>query len=298
MGTAQNHTRTAMASLLVAGVVILIKYAAYHLTGSVALLSDALESIVNVVSALATLWAIHISHQPPDAEHPYGHHKVEYLSAVVVGVLIILAALLIFQQAWHGFQSPRTLEEPTLGLAVNGLASVLNMAWAWWLIRCGIRWKSPALKADGEHLKADVVTSVGVLAGLVLATFTGWWWLDPLMAALVACNILWSGSQVIIESADHLMDRAVSPSTTRKIKKILSQHAQGALEVHDLKTRLAGRATFIEFHLVVPGKLHVTEAHAICDKLEAALLAEIAGSHITIHIEPEDEALHTGVLVL
>ena len=298
MSTAQNHTRTAMASLLVAGVTILIKYAAYHLTGSVALLSDALESIVNVVSALATLWAIHVSHQPPDAEHPYGHHKVEYLSAVVVGVLIVLAALLIFQQAWQGYQNPRTLDEPALGLTVNGLAGVLNMAWAWWLIRCGRRWKSPALKADGEHLKADVVTSAGVLLGLILAAFTGWWWLDPLMAALVACNILWSGSQVITESADNLMDRAVPPETGAEIKRILSEQATGALEVHELKTRQAGRATFIEFHLVVPGSQSVTEAHAICDRIEAALIAELPGSHITIHIEPENEALHTGVLVL
>lgn len=295
---AQSHTRTAITSLGVAAVVIGIKYAAYALTGSLALLSDALESLVNVVSALATLWAIHLSHQPPDAEHPYGHHKAEYLSAVVVGVLIILAALLIFEQAWHGFQAPAPLEAPALGLAVNGLAGAVNMAWAWWLIRCGRRWKSPALKADGEHLKADVITSVGVLAGLVLATITGWWWLDPLMAALVACNILWSGSNVIIESADNLMDRAVSPATARKIKHILSEHAKGALEIHDLKTRQAGRATFIEFHLVVPGSLSVTEAHSLCDKLEAALAEAIPGSHITIHTEPEGEARHTGVLVL
>ena len=166
------------------------------------------------------------------------------------------------------------------------------------LIRGGRSWHSPALVSDGRHLVTDVVTSAGVLVGLALATATGWQMLDPALAALVALNILWSGWNLVRESVGGLMDEAPSAEVVARIRELISQHAAGALEAHDLRTRHAGRLTFIEFHLVVPGTMTVSEAHNICDRIEAALRTDVEGSSITIHVEPEDKAKHRGVLVL
>ena len=289
-----------IAALSVAvGVVVLgLKILAWYVTGSIALYSDALESIVNVATAVAAFLAIRFSAKPADANHPYGHHKAEYLSVVLEGVLIVIAAISIFHEAWLAFLQPRMLTEPATGLAINGLASAVNAGWSYLLIRQGRARRSPALVADGKHLLTDVVTSVGVLVGLLLAIVTGIAILDPILAALVALNILWSGWQMIRESVGGLMDEAVVPDTLERIRAVISSNADGALEAHDLRTRQAGRATFIDFHLVVPGDMPVTRAHAICDQIEKALRAEVADALITIHVEPEDKAKHHGVLVL
>ena len=288
----------AAGSILIGALVLALKFGAYWLTGSIALYSDALESIINVVASLAALLALRVSYRPADANHPYGHAKAEYFSAVLEGVLIVLAALSILREAWFGYLHPKPLQAPEWGLAVNALASAINAAWAWVLIRCGRSWRSPALVADGRHLVTDVVTSAGVLVGLALATVTGWQMLDPALAALVALNILWSGWNLVRESVGGLMDEAPSAEVVARIRELISQHAAGALEAHDLRTRHAGRLTFIEFHLVVPGTMTVSEAHDICDRIEAALRADVEGSSITIHVEPEDKAKHRGVLVL
>jgi cation diffusion facilitator family transporter len=294
----QRLQRMALISIAVAFVVMGLKYAAYHVTGSVALYSDALESIVNVITAFVAWYAITLSFKPEDSDHPFGHHKAEYFSAVVEGVLIVVAALLIAHQAWNAWITPPVLEQTNTGLAVNGVATALNAAWAAVLLRAGTKYKSPALLADGKHIWTDVLTSVGVLIGLVLAIGTGKLWLDPLMAVLVALNILWQGWLVINFSVQGLMDHAVEPQEEARIKALISQHADGALEVHDLKTRAAARATFIEFHLVVPEKMTVKQAHDICDRIEAAVNEAVPHSRVTIHVEPEGEAQHTGVLVL
>ncbi|PRD45296.1 cation-efflux pump [Phyllobacterium phragmitis] len=277
-------------SIPVAFCVLGLKYVAFTVTGSVALYSDALESIVNVIAAIAAWWAIRVSHKPADQNHPYGHHKAEYFSAVLEGVLIVVAALLIFREAWGAFRAPRMLEQPWIGLAINGAASVINVFWAMLLIRVGTREKSPALLADGKHIMTDVITSVGVVIGLVAALATGWEVLDPLLAVIVALNILWQGWHVINSSVQGLMDVGVDPDETMRIRDIISANAGGAIEVHDLKTRIAGRATFIEFHLVVAAEMKVGDAHVICDRVEDALKATIPSARVVIHVEPENEA--------
>ncbi len=297
-GGAQLVKRTAMATVAVAVLVLGIKYAAYYVTGSVALFSDALESIVNVVAGLIALWAVTVSYKPADSDHPFGHTKAEYFSAVVEGVLIVLAALLILREAWDAYLVPRTLEAPAMGIAINGVATVINAVWATHLIRRGREKRSPALAADGRHIMADVVTSVGVLAGLLVATATGWTILDPAMAALVALNILREGYHVVTHSLSGLMDQAMDPAEEGAVREIISARAEGAIEVHDLKTRLAGRAMFIEFHMVVPGAMTVGAAHVICDRIEDALQAAFADATVLIHVEPEAEAKQTGVPVL
>ena len=290
--------KLAIGSILVGTVVLALKYAAYHLTGSIALYSDALESIINVVTALAAFMAVRMSAAPPDANHPYGHHKVEYFSAVLEGVLIIVAALMILREAYYGFLSPRVLDAPGAGLALNGVAAVINAFWSWILIREGRRLRSPALAADGRHLLTDVVTSFGVLAGLLLVPVTGLHQLDPALAALVALNILWSGWGLMKESIGGLMDEAVPEKVLVQIREIIAGNADGAIEAHDLRTRHAGRMTFIDFHLVVPGHMSVTDAHEICDRLERALKARVEDAMITIHVEPAEKAKHAGIVVL
>ncbi len=290
--------KLAIGSIFVGTVVFALKYAAYAMTGSIALYSDALESVINVVTAVAALMAVRVSAAPADKNHPYGHHKVEYFSAVLEGVLIIVAALMILREAYFGFFSPRLLDAPAMGLAVNAAASIVNGLWSWTLIRQGRRLRSPALAADGRHLLTDVVTSAGVLVGLVLVPVTGWTWLDPLLAAFVAVNILWSGWGLIKESIGGLMDEALPETTLVRVREIIAVNAEGAIEAHDLRTRHAGKMTFIDFHLVVPGSMSVTDAHEICDRLERALKESVEDALITIHVEPDDKAKHAGIVVL
>ncbi len=294
----QRMQRMALISIAVAFIVMGLKYAAYHVTGSVALYSDALESIVNVITAFVAWYAITLSFKPEDSDHPFGHHKAEYFSAVVEGVLIVVAALLIAHQAWNAWMTPPVFEQTNTGLAVNAVATVINAVWAALLMRAGRAYKSPALLADGKHIWTDVLTSVGVLIGLSLAIGTGQLWLDPIMALLVALNILWQGWLVINFSVQGLMDHAVEPQEEARIRAVISDNADGAIEVHDLKTRAAARATFIEFHLVVPENMTVKQAHDICDRIEDAVNASVPHSRVTIHVEPEGEAKHSGVLVL
>jgi cation diffusion facilitator family transporter len=267
-----------------------LKFVAWRMTGSVALYSDALESIVNVITAGAALWAIRVSHKPADSDHPFGHHKAEYFSAVLEGVLIVVAALLIVAQVWESIRAPQPMEQPWEGLAVNGVAAAINAAWATLLIRSGRKARSPALVADGQHIMTDVVTSVGVIVGLVASVFTGWHVLDPLLALIVALNILYQGWKVMGDSLNGLMDRSVDMEEQMRIRDIISVNSKGALEVHDLKTRIAGRATFIEFHMVVDADMPVGDAHVICDRIEDALKAENPSVRVTIHVEPDDEA--------
>ncbi|MCB1486913.1 MAG: cation transporter [Bauldia sp.] len=288
----------AAASVAVGVVVLLIKLAAWQITGSVALLSDALESIVNVVASATALVAIRYSLRPADANHPYGHHKAEYFSVVLEGVFIIIAAFAILREAYGAFFSPRMLDAPVEGLAVSAVASVINGLWSWYLIREGRRRRFPALVADGKHLFTDVVTSAGVIIGLIAAYLTGIAVLDPLLAAVVAVNILWAGWRLIRESLGGLMDEAVPDDLLNEIRQIISANAEGAIEAHDIRTRNAGRATFIDFHLVVAGSMPVSEAHDICDRIEKALRTKVPDAMITIHVEPEDKAKHEGVLVL
>jgi len=285
-----NIKRLAAANIVVALTVIIIKYLAYLVSGSVALFSDALESVVNVMTALTAFAAIRMSAKPPDSDHPYGHHKAEFLAAMFDGAMIAVAAVLILIKARGALVEGVKFEHSALGIGLNIVASILNGAWAWLLINRGRLWRSPALVADGQHLYTDVITSVGVVIGLAVAILTGWHILDPLIAAIVALNILWMGYRIAVQSMSHLLDEAASHEIEQHIRQVIETNGSGALEAHDIRTRQAGRALFIEFHLIVPGSMTVDDAHAICDRLENAIETAIEGSEVVIHVEPEDKA--------
>ncbi len=288
----------AIGSIAVGVVVLAMKLAAWWVTGSAAMFSDAAETVVNVVAAGVAYLALRMAARPADANHPYGHDKAEFFAAVIEGSLIVLASALIVEQAWLHFLHPEPLEQGPLGLALNAGSTVFNVAWALLLMRRGKALRSPALVADAHHLLADVVTSIGVLIGVGLVLSTGLVWLDPLVAVLAAAYVLVSGILVIKGSVGGLMDAAPAEEIVSRIRAIVGEHAEGAIEAHDLRTRHAGRLTFLEFHLVVPGAMAVRDAHDICDRIEAALKAEMDGLMITIHVEPEAKAKHHGVLVL
>lgn len=288
----------AAASIVVGCVVLALKTLAWWLTGSAALFSDAAETVVNVVAASMAFAALQFSAKPADANHPYGHDKAEFFAAVVEGVLIIVSALAIVQHAWQVWRHPAPISAPLQGLLVTAFASAMNLGWAGTLLRQGRQLRSPALFADGRHLATDVVTSAALIGGVGLVLATGLLWLDPLLAAFAAAYILVSGLLVMRDSVGGLMDAAPAPEVVERIRTLVAAHAEGALEAHDLRTRHAGRLTFLEFHLVVPGDMTVSTAHTICDRVEAALKDEMAGLAVTIHVEPPHKAKHQGVLVL
>nr|WP_321526106.1 cation diffusion facilitator family transporter [uncultured Cohaesibacter sp.] len=277
----------AVGSVLIAVVVLALKYAAYAMTNSVGLYSDALETLINLAAAFAVLVALRLGEKPADHNHQFGHHKAEYLSAVAEGVLVVLAAITIFMEAVDVFRAPRDLSVPIIGLVLNGLAGVINAVWAYALVHIGRQLRSPALVADGRHLFTDVITSIGVLAGVGLAKLTGLNWLDPLLAMFVGVSILWTGWQLIRGSLSGLMDEAIDQEELQQLRQTIMDNADGAIEAHDIRTRHAGRVIFVEFHLVVPSKMTVYAAHAICDRIENALKKEMPHAVVTIHVEPE-----------
>lgn len=278
--------RLALWSILVSLMVMGIKFVAWWMTGSVALYSDALESIINVIASFAAWLAIGFAQRPADDTHQFGHTKAEYFSAVLEGVLIVLAAALIFSEAIGALAQPTLEGAPWQGIAVNILAGVINGFWAMLLISRGRAARSPALEADGRHILADVVTSLGVVIGLSLAYITGYLILDPLLAIAVALNILYQGYKIIMSSINALMDHALPESEQALIRQTIADHSQGAIEFHDLKTREAGTVRFAEFHLILDGDMTVEQSHAICDRIEAALHKASPGIRVTIHVEP------------
>jgi cation diffusion facilitator family transporter len=282
--------RIAAGSLAVSVAVLAIKLGAWLLTGSVALYSDALESIINILTAAAAIVAIRSAARPPDAEHPYGHDKAEYISAVVVGGMIVVAGLAILWEAYGAIVAPKRIDAPWTGIAVNAIATVINLAWSAVLLRQGRKHRSAALVADGRHLRADVVTSLGVVVGVVLVVLTGIDVLDAAIAILVALHVLLSGWGVIRENASGLLDESVPAKELARIREVISLNAGDAIETHDLRTRHAGRTIFIDFHLVVPGTMSVERSHEICDRLEDALQKAFEGAVVMIHVEPEHEA--------
>ncbi|SFV26362.1 cation diffusion facilitator family transporter [Hyphomicrobium facile] len=291
--TKNEHGRIARIAAINIGValtVVTLKYIAYAVSGSVALFSDALESIVNVMTAIAAFSAIRLSAKPADADHPFGHYKAEFLAAMFEGAMIAVAAVLIMIKAYSGLVNGVELAHPGLGLIINIVSTVINAGWAWALIKWGTNWRSPALVADGQHLFTDVITSVGVVAALIVAILTGWTILDPLIAAAVATHILFMGYNIATDSMSRLMDQAASPEIEGRIRGVIEANGHGALEAHDIRTRQAGRALFIEFHLVVPGTMTVDDAHVICDRLEDSIEQSIEGSEVVIHVEPEHKA--------
>lgn len=288
----------AAGSIVIGALVLLLKSAAWWMTGSAALFSDAAESVVNVLASAVAFMALHMAARPADKNHPYGHDKAEFFAAVIEGVLIVIAAAAILNHAWTTWLSPGPIEAPLTGMALNAVATAINLGWGCMLVRRGRALRSPALVADGNHLMTDVVASVAVIAGLAVALATGSVRADAILAALVAAYVLFSGVQVLRESVGGLMDEAPAAEIVERIRVVVGEHAQGAIEVHDLRTRHAGRLTFLDFHLVVPGGMTVADSHTICDRIETALKAEMEGLVTTIHVEPDGKAKHHGVLVL
>lgn len=292
------RTRIAAITIVVGIVVLGLKSLAWSLTGSAALYADALESIVNVAAAVIAFLALRLAARPADANHPYGHDKAEFFAAVLEGVLIVIAAVLILTDAWRTWHHPHAIELPWRGVALNLFATLINGLWAIVLVRQGRRLRSPALSADGRHLIADVVTSIGVTAGVVATVLTSIDRLDPTIAALAALQVLVQGGLLMRSSIGGLMDEAPGGATMDQVRALVGSSADGAIEAHDLRMRQAGRQTFLEFHLVVPGQMSVDEAHDICDRVEGALRSSMEDLVVTIHVEPERKAKHTGVVVL
>ncbi len=292
----QSATQIAAGSIVIGLAVLALKTAGWYLTGSAALYSDALESVVNVAASVIALYALHVADQPADRDHPFGHAKAEFVAAAVEGALIVGAAAAILQSAWLGFRHPHRLDAPLLGVSLNIAATAVNFAWAQVLIRVARRVRSPALAGDARHLLADVATSLGIAIGVALVVLTGRLWLDPAVAALTAIYVLWSGMRLIKSSVGGLMDEALDDRTLAEIQSIIGQAGTGALEAHDLRTRQAGRTTFLEFHLVVPGTMPVAAAHEICDRIEAAFASQMAHMVVNIHVEPEHKAKHADVV--
>jgi cation diffusion facilitator family transporter len=289
--------RAAAWSLGIAIAVLALKIGAWYWTGSVALYSDALESIVNVAAAGAAFLALRYSARPADENHPFGHSKIEYFSAVLEAALIVVAALAIIGAAIPRFERPVAPDLTPLGIGLSIFASIVNATLAWFLVRAGHRHRSPALVADGHHVYTDVATSVGVLLGLGAAWFTGAWWLDPMIAILVAVNILWVGGQLLRRSFSGLMDEGLPEEDLETLRPALEESMGDAIEIHAMRSRRSGPTTFLEFDLVVPAQMTVEQAHAICDRLESTIAARMPGAIAVIHVEPEGEMAHGSFVV-
>jgi cation diffusion facilitator family transporter len=292
----------AVASIAAGLAVLALKFAAARLSGSAALFSDALESLVNIGASSLALYALIGAAKPADRQHPYGHAKVELLSAVATGALILIAAVLIFERAYIAFRHHAPLAHINgglgAGLALNAAAGGLIAVWAYLLHRAGAKYRSPALAADARHLDSDVLTTIGIISGLLLASLFNLPWLDPAIAVAIALQIAYAGGRTVLESLSGLLDEAPPPAMLARINELVRTHGTGAIEAHDFRTRQAGAASFLEFHLVVPGAMSVSAAHDICDAIEVALKDEIPGVVITIHVEPEQKAKHDGVVVM
>lgn len=286
----------ALLSLLVSVLALTLKYAAYTVSGSVALGADAMETIINVVSAAGGLWALGIAERPADHNHTYGHYKAEYLSAVAEGTLVVMTAFLIGREAIEGWLSPHPALAPWSGLALNAAATVLNLVWGLTMLQAGRTRRSPALVAGGQHVLSDVWTGVALVIGVALIPITGWARLDALLAGFVALNVLRVGWEVMRESIAGLMDQAPDGATLDQIRDIIAANGQGAIEAHDIRTRIVGAMTFLDFHLVVPGSMSVEKAHDICDRIEAGLRAQMGSTLVHIHVEPDRLAKHEGIV--
>ena len=278
-------------TILIGCAVLALKTVAWWVTGSVALYSDALESIVNVAASLVALIALRIAARPADANHPYGHDKAEFFAATIEGVLIVLAALSIFDHAWNAWLNPRAFEAPLLGLALNGAATALNGAWAFVLLRAGTRLRSPTLNADGMHLLSDVITSVGVAAGVTAAIISGYVILDPIVAGLTGVYVCWAGISMISRSAAGLMDISLPADSIAQVEALLTEYRRQGLDFHALRTRQAGSRAFVTLHILVPGQWTVQHGHDWAERIEGDIRKTLPHAHVTTHLEPLEDPL-------
>lgn len=283
--------RYAWLSIAAALATILLKGIAWQLTGSVGLLSDAVESLVNLAGATMALAMLTVAAIPPDENHAHGHGKAEYFSSAFEGFLILLAALAIAYAAVMRLLEPAPLEAVGAGLAVSVAASAINAATAWVLLRAGRDYGSITLEADARHLLTDVWTSAGVILGVTLVWLTGWLWLDPAIALAVAVNILWTGWRLMHRSAEGLMDASLPEADRAAIASILDAYRAKGIEFHALRTRQAGARAFVTVHVLVPGEWTVHEGHRWSELIEADICRAVARVHVTTHLEPKEDSI-------
>ena len=291
MSAAPSLKKYVWLSIAAAVATIGLKGAAWALTGSVGLLSDALESFVNLAGALRALWMMWLAEQPADADHAWGHGKAEYFSSAFEGFLIFLAAVSIAVSAVLRLMNPKALEAVAIGLGVSVAASVINFAVARVLASVARKHHSVILEADAHHLMTDVWTSVGVIVGVGLVVVTGWLWLDPVLALLVAANILFTGFKLMKRSASGLMDSALPPEMVAKVDALLEPYRKQGLGFHALRTRQAGSRAFVTLHVLVPGSWTVKEGHDLVERIEVEMLALLPNGHVTTHLEPLEDPL-------
>lgn len=283
--------RYAAISVAAALATIGLKGGAYVLTGSVGLLSDAFESLVNLVAALVALLALSVAARPADEEHAYGHSKAEYFSSGFEGALILAAAVSIAVTALPRLWDPRPIYEAWVGIAISAVASVINLAVARLLFRAGRRYDSITLEADAHHLMTDVWTSVGVIAGVAVSATTGWTLLDPLIALAVAVNIVRIGLDLIRRSLLGLLDTALPAATRDRIVEVLESHAAAGVKHHALRTRQAAARAFVSVHVLVPGDWSVQRGHDLLEQIEDEIRAAVPGSSVFTHLEPIEDPL-------
>lgn len=279
-------------SIAVAVCTIVLKASAWWVTGSVSLLSDALESLVNLAGAMFALVMVIIAARPPDDDHPYGHHKAEYFSSGFEGVLIFAVAAAIIWEAAQRLFDPQPISQVGWGIALSVVSSAMNGALAWSMLRKAKEARSMALEADARHLYTDVWTSAGVVAGLLGVLATGWLWLDPVMAILVALNILREGWSLIRRSADGLMDQALEPQVLSEINKVLESFVHKAIRFDHVVTRRAGQRRFVDMHMHMPAGWTLGRAAAVRTSVEQALMSAVPGLRATIQLLPLDVEAH------
>lgn len=287
--TTKDLSRWALLSIATALVTIALKTVAWQITGSVGLLSDAAESVVNLVAAIVAFIALRIAARPPDDDHNFGHAKSEFFSAVIEGVMIAIAAALIIYTAVERLLNPRELESVGIGLLISVVASILNGVVAFLLIRAGREHRSITLEADGKHLLTDVWTTAGVILGVALVAWTGWLPLDAIVAIGVAINILVVGYLLIRRSTRGLMDVAISDDDLAEINGVLDEFRADGLDFHDIRTRDSGRLRFLQLHMLVPGKWTVQHGHDVVEQVETALRAQIPDLVVVVHLEPIED---------
>ncbi len=285
--------RYAWLSIAAAVATILLKGWAWWLTGSVGLLSDALESFVNLAGAMMALAMLSLAAMPADANHAHGHGKAEYFSSAFEGFLILVAAVSIGYAAIERLLNPQPLEAVGIGLAVSVAASIINLATSRILMRVGRKYHSITLEADAHHLLTDVWTSAGVILGVGLVWATGWLWLDPVLALAVAANIVWTGWRLLRRSTAGLMDVSLGPQELGAIEGVLESYRRQGLDFHALRTRQAGARAFVSLHVLVPGAWTVQQGHDWSERIEADIRQAVPCAHVTTHLEPiEDPVSH------
>jgi cation diffusion facilitator family transporter len=281
--------RYATISIVAALATIALKGGAYLITGSVGLLSDALESLVNLAAAIVAFLALSAAARPEDEDHRYGHSKAEYFSSGFEGALIMLAAASILYASVRRLLSPRPIEQLTLGVGISVAASVINLLVARVLFRAARRHQSITLEADAHHLMTDVWTSLGVIIGIWAASATGWQRLDPIVAIGVALNIVYTGVSILRRSLMGLLDTAIPDELQRGVTDILARHTSGGVRFHALRTRQAGAWRFIDFHVLVPGNWSVKRGHDLLERLEEEVRAAVPNSTVFTHLEPVED---------